>query len=71
MMNSDKFHERVREFRSARSHGQSIAQAARKADISIDRAHKLEGRSYCSQCGDFVSDDDCVHWDYESGESEP
>ena len=58
--------EQLSKFRHARAHGKSIEQAARMAGISEERGHKLEGETYCSTCGGYVSTDECPHWDYES-----
>lgn len=61
-------------FRHARRHGGSLDSAACKADLTLDEAHKAEGRFYCSSCpaetgpfgGAYVSRSECPHWDYET-----
>jgi hypothetical protein len=50
----------------ARHHGATIAAAARKARIDEDAAQRLEGKRWCDECGAYVCDEECVHWDYES-----
>ncbi len=61
-------------FRHLRHHGASLETAARKADLTLDEAHKTEGRHYCPSCpaetspfdGAYVPRNECPHWDYET-----
>lgn len=59
-------HEKRKTFVDARRHGATLQAAARKAKLTLDEAHRIEGRTYCASCGDHVRYDDCPHWDYES-----
>lgn len=54
------------DYRRFRTHGISVSRAARQARLTTDQAMRLEGKRYCESCGDYVRDEDCVHWDYES-----
>ena len=61
------------QFRHLRRHGANLETAARKADLTLDEAHKAEGRFYCPSCpaetgpfaGAYVPYSECPHWDYE------
>ena len=57
--------EQKSKFRSLRAHGQNIGTAARRAGLTVDQAHRLEWRRYCPTCYDYVTDEQCAHWDME------
>ena len=65
--------DKLTRFRHLRRHGVSFETAARKADLTLDQAHKAEGRFYCPNCpaetgpfdGAYVHRSECPHWDYE------
>ena len=66
--------DKLAQFRHFRRHGASLETAARKADLTLDEAHKAEGRFYCPNCpaetgpygGAYVPYSECPHWDYET-----
>lgn len=61
-------------FSHLRHHGASLESAVSKTDLTLDEAHKAEGRHYCPSCpakigpfdGAYVSRSECPHWDYET-----
>ncbi len=66
--------DKLTQFRHLRRHGANLETAARKADLTLDEAHKAEGRFYCPNCpaetgpfgGAYVPRSECPHWDYET-----
>jgi len=58
--------EQKSKFRSLREHGETVGTAARRARLTVDQAHRLEGRYYCDRCYAYVTDEQCAHWDFES-----
>lgn len=66
--------ENLTRFRHLRHHGTSLESAAHKADLTLDEAHKVEGRHYCPSCpaetgpfdGAYVPRSECPHWNYET-----
>lgn len=66
--------ENLTRFRHLRRHGASLESAAHKANLTLDEAHKAEGRFYCPSCpaetgpfdGAYVPRSECPHWDYET-----
>jgi hypothetical protein len=43
-----------------------MGESARAAGIGLDTAYALDGLQWCSDCSNYVTSDQCPHWDYES-----